>query len=393
MQQQVQHLQGLSSAHTKAVSDVEHAALSAHLSLRSIELEVRDESVKLQDRLLRDKLAGTSEEKEILKRVLESSASTLQVSEFAREKEAHHARTKADQEAFAAKAAALNAQEAAFQAQKLEVEQQDTRAKDLEKQLHAALEKATLEQHAFEESSSERLKALQHKEQSVKGKLAELHAFQGDESKIEAILELKKMLANRDEKVVSKDKVIARLEKELRGSAATVRDTVDALVDKATESLVKDMTKLEDKIEKREELVSAQSSRLEAEMAKIQDIARGERTLREAETKLKRANEQLAANNKREEELMGLVKQIDREREMLRKEREGGGNSHEADSMATAFDQRIRSLNQQVTDLTGFFSSARASPPLLFFQPRGVCMFKYLSVKDLKVIKKEAKKH
>lgn len=336
MQSQLQAL----TTHSKLSPDKEQQVVVAQQAYQAIELDLQEENVKLQSRFLHEKLTGTDEEKEILKQVMASSATNTQIAALAKEREA-----------VMAGEDALEAAQKIFEDVKREVEQKEADTKGLERQVQEALEKATTEQKAFEISSASRIQILEEKEKTVREKLAELRTYEGDESKIEAILELKKMISDKDKLVREKEKVIAKLEKDLQESASRVRDTVDALVDKATESLVREMTKKEDKIEKREELVSAQSSRVEAEMAKIQDLSRAEKALKDAENKMKRANEQLAINNKREEELLALAKQLDREREAVRKGVASEGKVADVDGMATAFDHRIRSLNQQVKDL------------------------------------------
>ena len=336
MQRELQAL----TTHSKVSPDKEQQMVAAQQAYRTIELDLQEENVKLQSMFLLDKLTGTDAEKEILKQVMASSATNTQIGALAKEREAVIARQDA-----------LNEAQKLFETVQREVEQKEAVTKDLEKQVQEALEKATVEQKAFELSSCSRMQMLEDKEKTVKAKLTELRAYEGDESKIEAILELKKTISDKDKLVREKEKVIAKLEKELQESASRVRDTVDALVDKATESLVKEMTKKEDKIEKREELVSAQSSRVEAEMAKIQDLSRAEKALKDAENKMKRANEQLAINNKREEELLALAKQLDREREAVRKGGASEGKDGDVDGMATAFDHRIRGLNQHIKDL------------------------------------------
>lgn len=85
-------------------------------------------------------------------------------------------------------------------------------------------------------------------------------------------------------------------------------------------------------------------------MSKIKEIARAEKSMREAENKLKRANEQLQINAKREEELNALAKALDREKEELRKKAQTASNE-DLDGVVTAFDHKVRSLHQQIKDL------------------------------------------
>jgi DNA repair exonuclease SbcCD ATPase subunit len=256
-----------------------------------------------------------------------------------------------EQETLMARAQGREEGEKDLQARKLEVENRESSVKDLEKHLTSALEKATAEQRAFEETSSSKLNQLQDKEKVITEKINDLRALESDDSRMEAILVLKQTIAEKEKVVRDKDRVIAKLEKELHASTATMRETVDALVDKAAEGLVKEMNKKEEKIEKREELVSAQSNRVEAEKAKIHDLARAEKALKEADNKLKRANELVAMNTKREEELLALAKQLDRERTAGAGKNKDGANVEDLDKMATAYDHRISALSKQIKDL------------------------------------------
>ena len=317
----------------------EQLMVSAQQAYRAIELDMRHENIELQVKILEEKMTGTDEEKEILKRVLASSACATQIADITKEKEM-----------LIARARAVETAENALLAHERDMQQRETTVSDLEKSTHAAIEKATMEQETFEANSAARMKELGVKEEKVTAKLRELKTYEGDESKIEAILELKRIISDKEKVLQDKDKIISKLEKEIQESMTTVRDTVDALVDKATENLVKEMTAKEDKIEKREELVSAQSSRLEADMAKIQQLGSAEKMLKDAEIKMKRANEQLAINNKREEELLALAKQLDHERDAIRKHGKDS-SKEEVDNMATAFDHRVRGLHQQVKAL------------------------------------------
>jgi hypothetical protein len=319
--------------------DEDQMIVAARIALREIELELQGESVRLQTLMLQEKMTGTPEEKEILKQVLASQAKDTLMSELAKEKEALEARARS-----------LESEASTLQQRKIEVEQKEAQTSDLERQVQSALEKATAEQKAFEESSAARIQTLEEKERKVQAKINELHTYEGDESKIEAILTFKQTIADKEKQLLDKEKAIAKLEKELADSAENVQGTVDALVEKATQSLIKEMSKKEDRIEKREELVSAQSSRLEAEMSKIKEIARAEKSMREAENKLKRANEQLQINAKREEELNALAKALDREKEELRKKAQTASNE-DLDGVVTAFDHKVRSLHQQIKDL------------------------------------------
>ena len=251
-----------------------------------------------------------------------------------------------------ARAQDLQAAEAAFASQRDAFDQREAQVQELEKQLQAALMKATAEQHAFEESSSARLRVLEEKESQVESKLEELRAFRGDESKVEAILELKKTIADKDKLLGIERERIANLEKELEVSASRVRETVNVLVEKATEEIMKEMSRKEDKIEKREELLAAKSSRLEAEIAKIHDLSRSEKTMRDAEQKLKRANELLAENVKREVELSNMAQHIEEMRIQAQVARDKAAISGDVDQMATAFEEKIRKLNQQIKSLT-----------------------------------------
>jgi len=316
-----------------------HVIVEAQQSFRAIELALHGERVHLEEKFLEEKLTGTKEEKEILKSVLASSASATQISALAKEKEELVARAKA-----------LEMAETEVHKLKTDVDGRDEKLQEREKQLLQALEKATAEQKDFEETSAMRMRAMQDKESKVTAKINELKSYQGDESKIEAILELKRVIGDKENQLLEKSKVIEKLELEQRQTAENMRETVDALVDKATESLVKEMSKQEDRIEKREELVSAQSSRLESEMAKVQGIARADKLMKEAENKLKRANEQQLINQRREEELIALGKQLDVERDSLRRQ-DADKNKDDVDKMALAFDHRARGLHMQIKEL------------------------------------------
>ena len=335
------------TAHSQVTPDRELQIVAAQQAYRAIELELQDENLRLQVRFLQEKLTGTEEEKNVLKQVMESSANSTQVSQLAKEKQA----LINERQEYDSQVQALKRESEDLGIRRLEVDEKDTLVKALEHQVHAAIEKAASEQKAFENSTSKRMQELEEKERTVRAKLAELRAYGGDESKIEAILELKKTIAEKEKLMQDKDKTITRLEQELNESSSNVRDTVDALVDKATENLIKEMTRKEDKIEKREEAVSAQSSRLESEMARMQDAKRAEKALKDADLRLKRANEQLAMNNAREEELLALGKQIDSEREAIRKQKKQVKSPEEIDEMHTAYDHRIRGLNQQIKEL------------------------------------------
>jgi hypothetical protein len=316
-----------------------HLVVHAQQSFRGIELTLQQEQIHLSKKFLEEKLTGTPEEKEILKSVLASSASATQISELAKEKQT-----------LIARAQALELAEAEVNALKTDMDGRAENLREREQQLKSALEKAFAEQKDFEESSAARLKALEDKETKLTSQINELKTYHGDESSIAAILELKRSIAHMENQLLEKDKLILKLEQAQRQTTEKMRETVDALVDKAAESLAKEMSKQEERIEKREELVSAQSTRLESEMAKVQGLVQADKLMKDAENKLKRATEQQTINQRREEELLALARQIEAERDSLRKQ-DANKNKEEVDKMALAFDHRARGLHQQIKEL------------------------------------------
>ena len=98
---------------------------------------------------------------------------------------------KKEQATLMERAQGLEEGEKDLQARKLEVEKRESSVKDLEKHLTSALEKATAEQRAFEETSSSKLNQLQDKEKVITEKLYDLCVLESDESRMEVILVLK----------------------------------------------------------------------------------------------------------------------------------------------------------------------------------------------------------
>jgi hypothetical protein len=134
------------------------------------------------------------------------------------------------------------------QARKLEVEKRESSVKDLEKHLTSALEKATAEQRAFEETSSSKLNQLQDNEEGITEKLNDLRALESNDSRVEAILVLKQTIG----RPTKQGQRHSRAGKGAARVGCNDAQAVDALVDKAAVGLRKETIKEEEKIQRSE---------------------------------------------------------------------------------------------------------------------------------------------
>ena len=215
--------------------------------------------------------------------------------------------------------ARLQTDRAAMAALETSLQEKELSLAVLAARLEHALQKATSEQAQFESTVSARAKALVEKEQEMGQIWSRLDQAADVETGRKQIASLALLQAEHEHRLKQKEEQLAMLEAAIEREREELPHKVQALVNDAVLPANLELRQREEELRIRQQALAVEAEALQADKTQWAVVKQRAKMAKDAEAKLKLADERLALLEAREGEVAKLAADLDRDHDILRR--------------------------------------------------------------------------